>query len=129
MINADPTLGNHFFNVPQAQRIGDIPAYAHQDHVERVMQALEHSRHSWIQALLHSITSFVFTPLSIADGLTATEPYFLPPYSPELNRIEKLWHKMKYEWLAFKARDTQTLEADVDVILQGFGADYRFTFC
>ena len=20
--------------------------------------------------------------------------YFLPPYSPELNRIEKLWHKM-----------------------------------
>ncbi|WP_157648304.1 IS3 family transposase, partial [Burkholderia ubonensis] len=31
--------------------------------------------------------------------------YFLPPYSPELNRIEKLWHKMKYEWLAFKARD------------------------
>jgi transposase len=59
-------------------------------------------------------------------GLTL---YFLPPYSPELNRIEKLWHKMKYEWLAFKARDTRTLEADVDVILQGFGADYRFTFC
>nr|WP_245598843.1 IS630 family transposase [Methylomicrobium lacus] len=23
--------------------------------------------------------------------------YFLPPYSPELNRIELLWHKMKYE--------------------------------
>ena len=22
--------------------------------------------------------------------------YFLPPYSPELNRIEKLWHKTKY---------------------------------
>ena len=61
-----------------------------------------------------------------AKGLTL---YFLPPYSPELNRIEKLWHKMKYEWLAFKARDTLTLEADVDVILQGFGADYRFTFC
>ena len=29
--------------------------------------------------------------------------YFLPPYSPELNRIEKLWHKMKYTWMAFKA--------------------------
>jgi hypothetical protein len=27
-------------------------------------------------------------------GLTL---YFLPPYSPELNRVEKLWHKMKYE--------------------------------
>ncbi|WP_316155523.1 IS630 family transposase [Cupriavidus sp. BIC8F] len=59
-------------------------------------------------------------------GLTL---YFLPPYSPELNRIEKLWHKMKYEWLAFKARDAKTLEADVDVILQGIGKDYRFTFC
>ena len=55
--------------------------------------------------------------------------YFLPPYSPELNRIEKLWHKMKYEWLAFKARDAETHEADVDAILQGFGEDYRFTFC
>ena len=43
--------------------------------------------------------------------------YFLPAYSPELNRIEKLWHKMKYEWMAFKSRDAQTLEADVDEIL------------
>ncbi len=25
--------------------------------------------------------------------------YFLPPYSPELKRIEILWKKMKYEWL------------------------------
>jgi transposase len=53
--------------------------------------------------------------------------YFLPPYSPELNRIEKLWHKMKYEWLAFKARDPQNLEADVDTILREFGSSYRFT--
>jgi transposase len=60
------------------------------------------------------------------QGLTL---YFLPPYSPELNRIEKLWHKMKYEWLAFKARDAQTLEADVDTILREFGSNYRFTFC
>ncbi|WP_080441609.1 transposase, partial [Burkholderia ubonensis] len=60
------------------------------------------------------------------QGLTL---YFLPPYSPELNRIEKLWHKMKYEWLAFKARDAKTLEEDVDAILQGFGSNYRFTFC
>lgn len=51
------------------------------------------------------------------------------PYSPELNRIEKLWHKMKYEWLAFKARDAQTLETDVKTILNGFGTDYRLGFC
>jgi transposase len=29
--------------------------------------------------------------------------YFLPPYSPELNRIEILWRKIKYEWLSFKS--------------------------
>ncbi|MDD5275924.1 MAG: transposase [Methylovulum sp.] len=28
--------------------------------------------------------------------------YFLPPYSPELSRIEILWRKIKYEWLPFK---------------------------
>jgi transposase len=55
--------------------------------------------------------------------------YFLPPYSPELNRIEKLWHKMKYEWMAYKARDAHTLETDVEEILTGFGKKYFFDFC
>jgi transposase len=60
------------------------------------------------------------------QGLTL---YFLPPYSPELNRIEKLWYKMKYEWMAFKDRDPQTLEKDVTYILDRFGSNYRMTFC
>ena len=55
--------------------------------------------------------------------------YFLPTYSPELNRIEKLWHKMKYEWMAFKSRDAKTLKADVDEILTGFGRKYKLDFC
>jgi hypothetical protein len=38
--------------------------------------------------------------------------------------IEKLWHKMKYKWMAFKARDASTLGADIDQILGGFGTDY-----
>ena len=54
--------------------------------------------------------------------------YFLPPYSPELNRIEKLWHKMKYEWMAYKSRDTQTLQSDVEEILDGFGEKYKMEF-
>ena len=54
--------------------------------------------------------------------------YFLPPYSPELNRIQTLWHKMKYEWMSFKSRDAQTLEADVKEILAGFGERYKFDF-
>ncbi|MEF8761582.1 MAG: IS630 family transposase [Candidatus Accumulibacter sp. UW25] len=60
------------------------------------------------------------------QGLTL---YFLPPYSPELNRIELLWHKMKYEWMAFKTRTAEMLEADVGKILDGFGSDCRMTFC
>ena len=59
-------------------------------------------------------------------GLTL---YFLPPYSPELNRIEKFWHKMKYELMEFKARNEKILEEDVRKILDGFGKDYVMTFC
>lgn len=58
-------------------------------------------------------------------GLTL---YLLPPYSPELYRVEKLWHKMKYEWMAFQARSAATPEADVEKILDGFGSGYRMTF-
>ncbi|MDR1714895.1 MAG: IS630 family transposase [Prevotella sp.] len=29
--------------------------------------------------------------------------YFLPPYSPELNKIEILWRFIKYRWLPFDA--------------------------
>ena len=54
--------------------------------------------------------------------------YFLPPYSPELNRIERFWHKMKYELMAFKHRTTEALEAAVDKALAGFGIEYQFTF-
>jgi len=31
--------------------------------------------------------------------------------------------------MAFKARNSAGLEADVDKILDGFGSDYRMTFC
>ena len=51
----------------------------------------------------------------------------IAPYSGL--RVTALWHKMKYEWLAFKARDAQTLETDVKTLLAGFGADYRLSFC
>ncbi|NHQ61110.1 hypothetical protein G9409_11065 [Chlorobium sp. BLA1] len=36
--------------------------------------------------------------------------YFLPTYYPELNRIEKFWHKGKYELMEFKTRNIKTLE-------------------
>lgn len=54
--------------------------------------------------------------------------YFLPPYSPELNRIEKLWHLMKHTWMKVRCRNSAALEADVDEILNNFGSRYKFPF-
>ena len=54
--------------------------------------------------------------------------YFLPPYCPELNRIEKLWHKMKYCWMTPKCRDGKTLMDDVRTILENFGSIYKLSF-
>ena len=66
-----------------------------------------------------------FLTLLKKRGLTL---YFLPPYSPELNRIEKLWHKTKHTWMGVKCRDSQTLEADVSHILDNFGSAYKLDF-
>lgn len=54
--------------------------------------------------------------------------YFLPPYSPELNRIEILWRKMKYEWLPFKSYSASELEQAIDEISNGLGDKYTFSF-
>ena len=55
--------------------------------------------------------------------------YFLPAYSPELNRIEILWKKMKYEWLPFKSFTPDELEQAINKIQDGFGTEYQLTFC
>lgn len=54
--------------------------------------------------------------------------YFLPAYSPELNRIERLWHKIKHTWMDFKCRTPAVLQADVTHILNNFGTTYKFDF-
>ncbi len=54
--------------------------------------------------------------------------YFLPPYSPELNRIEKIWHLIKHKWMAVKHRDAITFEADVNAIFDNIGKDFRLAF-
>ncbi|WP_205758200.1 transposase, partial [Macromonas bipunctata] len=52
------------------------------------------------------------------NGLTL---YFLPPYSPELNRIEMLWHTMKHRWLEACHRTKEALERDIKHIFDNFG--------
>lgn len=53
---------------------------------------------------------------------------FLPPYSPELNRIEKLWHTVKHHWMDVKYRTSRILEVELADIFQKFGSAYKFEF-
>ena len=60
------------------------------------------------------------------QGLTL---YFLPTYSPELNLIEILWRKIKYEWMPSSAYASfQALKASLDKILSLFGDQYKIQF-
>ena len=62
-----------------------------------------------------------------AAGLTLL---FLPPYSPELNRIEILWRFCKHYWLTPDAYQTpQTLLQQVTDLLRVIGTtEYQITF-
>lgn len=54
---------------------------------------------------------------------------FLPAYSPELNLIEILWHKIKYEWLPFSAYASfKALTECIEDILLNFGSQYIIEF-
>lgn len=54
---------------------------------------------------------------------------FLPSYSPELNLIELLWKKIKYEWLPLDIYgDFQTMCEGLFEVLKGIGSKYRITF-
>jgi hypothetical protein len=54
---------------------------------------------------------------------------FLPPYCPELNLIELLWRKLKYEWLPLSAYASfKELTDSLLEVLKGVGSKYRITF-
>lgn len=55
----------------------------------------------------------------------------IPPYSPELNKIEILWRKVKYEWMPFSAYESfQSLKDSLNDILSniGRGKEYKVYF-
>ncbi len=60
-------------------------------------------------------------------GLTL---YFLSTYSPELNLIEILWRKIKYEWMPRSAYESiSNLRSAIRNIVDSFGSDeYRIIF-
>ena len=54
---------------------------------------------------------------------------YLPAYSPELNIIEILWKKIKYEWLSCHAFITfETLKNSVKDMLYNYQSKYSITF-
>ena len=54
---------------------------------------------------------------------------YLSTYSPELNLIEILWRKIKYEWLPWTAYESFTaLKQALGEILDAFGQKYQITF-
>lgn len=55
--------------------------------------------------------------------------FYLPAYSPHLNRIETLWRQAKYRWI--KPEDYQSLgflETALDKIWESFGTEYKINF-
>ena len=55
--------------------------------------------------------------------------FFLPPYSPELNLIEILWRRIKYQWLPFDAYlSFQYLKERLAFVLNNFGNLYDINY-
>jgi len=55
--------------------------------------------------------------------------YFLPPYSPELNLIEILWRRIKYNWIPLDAYLCfQNLKERLSFVLNNFGKKYDIIF-
>jgi DDE superfamily endonuclease len=55
--------------------------------------------------------------------------FYLPAYSPELNKIEIIWRKIKYQWLAFDAYlDFKNLNLKLEEVLKNIGVIYTVNF-
>ena len=54
---------------------------------------------------------------------------FIPPYCPELNKIEIFWKQMKHQWLNVKDYSSlDTLKKAILKVIQDFGDIYRISF-
>ena len=59
------------------------------------------------------------------DGLYL---YYLPPYSPELNKIEILWKQAKYFWRRLMTLKGADLLGEVNSIMNRFGTEFTINF-
>ena len=55
--------------------------------------------------------------------------YLLPSYSPELNLIEILWCRIKYQWLSFDVYLCfKNLKERLSYVLNNFGNEFEIIF-
>jgi transposase len=54
--------------------------------------------------------------------------YYLPPYSPELNRIEILWKHAKHFWRRYVAKNGTDLLDEVQSLMRDFGSKFTINF-
>ena len=55
--------------------------------------------------------------------------WFLPAYSPELNLIEILWKKIKYDWLPLEAYGSfGNLKEMLAHVLANIGKEFKICF-
>ena len=57
VIDFDATFGPHFFDLPQAKRIGHVPANARQDDFSPMMPPQEHATQSFVQRFFDQFAS------------------------------------------------------------------------
>ena len=56
--------------------------------------------------------------------------FYLPTYSPELNKIEILWREMKYRWFSIEAfKSNKLFIQHIKYLLKNFGIKYDINFC
>ncbi len=55
--------------------------------------------------------------------------FFLPPYSPELNKVEILWRFIKYKWLPLDAfLNFQNLKERLNLVWNDIGSKWCINF-
>jgi len=54
--------------------------------------------------------------------------YYLPPYCPELNRIEIVWKHAKYFWRRFVGMNGAALLDEIRSFRKGFGTEFIVNF-
>jgi transposase len=54
--------------------------------------------------------------------------FYLPAYSPELNMIEIVWRHLKYRWRSALTWTRETIDAELNVLLNKYGPDFQIDF-